>query len=192
MKNTDDFLLTQTITVGQAKQWITDKDDQAKEALTNFIYHRFYNRYIKHVKSMDSGFLKMAVCCLMIETIESFKQGKKNTKPTGMGKKMFEDFFKSEKSNFPEFESIYKEFYYNIRCGILHQAETTNGWRILRSGKILDKTNKTINSEMFVKALEKSLQDYKTVLDNSTFTEVIWQNAVKKIKYICENCKVSS
>jgi hypothetical protein len=191
MKNTDDFLLTQTITVGQIRQWIADKDDPAKEALTDFIYHRFYNRYIKHVKSMDSGFLKMAVCCLMIETLESFKQGLKDTKAQG-GKKMFKEFFKGEKSNFPDFESIYEEFYSNIRCGILHQAETTNGWRILRAGMILDKTNKTINAEIFVKALEKSLLDYKTVLDNSTFTEVIWQNAVQKIQYICENCKVIS
>lgn len=191
MKNTDDFLLTQTITVGQTKQWITAKDEHAKKALTSFIYHRFYNRYIKHVKNMDSGFLKMAVCCLMIETLESFKQVKKDTKAKGVGKKMFEDFFKNEKSNFPEFESINDEFYSNIRCGILHQAETTNGWRILRTGKILDKTNKTVNAEIFVKALEKSLEDYKTVLDNSNFTELIWQNAIQKIQYICENCKVS-
>lgn len=191
MKNTEDFLLAQTVTVGQAMQWISNKDDDAKQALTNFIYHRFYNRYIKHVKNIDSGFLKMAVCCLMIETLESFKQGKKDTKAKGVGKKMFKTFFKNERLNFPEFETINDEFYSNIRCGILHQAETTNAWRILRTGKILDKNNKTINAEIFVKALEKSLEDYKNVLHNSNFTELIWQNALRKIQYICENCKVS-
>ena len=64
MKNTDDFLLTQTITVGQIRQWIADKDDPAKEALADFIYHRFYNRYIKHMKSMDSGYTDTNECCI--------------------------------------------------------------------------------------------------------------------------------
>jgi hypothetical protein len=40
---------------------------------------------------------------------------------------MFEDFFKAELNLFPEFKDIAADFYSSIHCGILHQAETTNG-----------------------------------------------------------------
>ena len=95
MKKIEDYLLTETVTVGQAKKWMNDKDDNSITKLIEFIYHRFYNRYIKHIKSIDSGFFKMAVSCLMIEALESFRQGKKHTKGNGVSEKMFKDFFLS-------------------------------------------------------------------------------------------------
>ena len=58
MKNIDDFLLTKDVTVGQTRQWINNKDDNSKIKLINLIHHRFYNRYVKHLKNIDSGFLK--------------------------------------------------------------------------------------------------------------------------------------
>jgi hypothetical protein len=38
-------------------------------------------------------------------------------------------FFQSEVAFFPGFKDI--DFYSVIRCGILHQAETKNAWRVL-------------------------------------------------------------
>ena len=80
MKNINDFELTEKVTVGQARKWMTDKDNNSKDKLISLIHHRFTNRYVKHLNNTDSGFLKMAISCLMIETLESFKQGKKDTK----------------------------------------------------------------------------------------------------------------
>jgi len=188
MKNIDDFLLTKTVTVRQARQWMKDKDDHAKSKLGELIDHRFYNRYIRHIKNIDSGFLIMAVCCLMIETLESFRQGKKDT--TGLGKKMFKDFFTTEEKLFPGFKDIASDFYSSIRCGILHQAETTNAWRILRSGPMLDKTNRTIHAKSFARAVEKSLNRYVRNLTESDFTAPIWKYAILKIEDVCENCNV--
>jgi hypothetical protein len=190
-KNIDDFLLTETVTVGQARQWMKAKDDDAKNNLIKLIYHRFYNRYVKHLHQIDSGFLKMAVSCLMIETLESFRQGKKNTKGKGVGQNMFRDFFKIEDRLFPDFKNIASDFYSSIRCGILHQAETTNAWRILRKDALLDKTNKTINASRFVKALDKSLDNYVVSLQREGFDSTIWKNALFKIEDVCANCKVS-
>lgn len=188
MKDINDYLLTSKVTVGQLKRWMQTKDDNSKMKIIELIHHRFYNRYIKHVQNIDSGFPKMATSCLMIETIESFKQGLKNTKD--ISKKMFKDFFETEETIFPGFKGIYADFYSNIRCGILHQAETTNGWRILRTGKLLDKEGKSINSTKFVNALNKSLDKYVQNLGSSDFDSKIWEYAFIKLEDICKNCKV--
>ena len=187
-KKIDDFLLTGNVTVGQAREWIKKKDDIAKDNLVKLIHHRFQNRYIKHVKKIDSGFLKMAIACLTIETLESFRQGKKDTNGKGVGRKMFKDFFATENKLFVGFKDISDDFYKSIRCGILHQAETTNAWRILRKDALLDKANKTINATKFVSALEKSLDNYIDSLKVNDFNTKIWKNAILKIEDVCENC----
>ncbi len=190
MKNINDFLLTDTVTVGHARKWISDKDDKAKKELSDLINHRFYNRYVKHAKPYQvSGFLRMAIACLMIETLESFKQGVKNTKPRGVGLQMFTDFFASESSFFPGFNAIAGDFYSSIRCGILHQAETTNGWRILRVGPLLDLPARTINAKKFIDALEEVLNNYVANLQHEDFSSILWKNAVIKIADVCDNCQ---
>lgn len=55
------------------------KNSDSKERIINLIDHRFQNRYIKHVKEIESGFLKMAIACLMIKALESFKKGENDT-----------------------------------------------------------------------------------------------------------------
>ena len=80
MKDINDFLLTGKTTVGQARKWMAEKDANAKANLIELIHHRFYSRYVKHVLTIESGFLQMAISCLTIETLESFVQGKENTK----------------------------------------------------------------------------------------------------------------
>jgi hypothetical protein len=186
MKNINDFELSEKVTVGQARKWMADKDENSKDKLINLLHHRFTNRYVKHLSKTNSGFLKMAISCLMIETLESFKQGQKDTKRKSQ--KMFEDFFETEEKYFPGFKDISIDFFKSIRCGILHQAETTNAWRILRKNALLDKSNRTINATKFVKALEKSLENYIDTLRTMDFNSTIWERALIKIEDVCENC----
>ncbi|SKC97569.1 hypothetical protein SAMN05660461_0949 [Chitinophaga ginsengisegetis] len=187
MKDINDYKLTDTVTVGEVRYWLANRDDTAKKKIIMLIDHRFTNRYIKHLSTIDSGFLMMAISCLTIETLESFKQGEKNT--NGKSKKMFKDFFLSEKSHFPDFSGICNDFYSDIRCGILHQAETTNAWRILRTGPLLIESDKVINARRFVEALEKSIEDYIKRLQGEDWNSVIWKNAIVKIEDICDNCE---
>ncbi|MBN9295662.1 MAG: hypothetical protein J0I41_01570 [Filimonas sp.] len=188
MKNQNDYLLTSTVTVGQLKKWMQNKDDVAKNEIIKLIRHRFENRYIKHVREIKSGFLKMSIGCFIIETLQSFKEGEKDT--SRIGKKMFVNFFKSEINNFPGFNNkLSKDFYSNIRCGILHQSETKNAWRILLTGPLLDTTSKAINAELFILALEESLKNYLANLKKQDFNSDLWKFAFLKLKDICENCK---
>src|SRR6266853_4330765 len=88
------------VTVGELKKWITKDDETSKQHITEFIYHRINHRYIEpllHVSPQKyrSGFLMMASACLMIETLQSFYTGKKET-PRGQGLNSFKDFFQRE------------------------------------------------------------------------------------------------
>ena len=61
----------------------------------------------------------MAIDCLLIETLQSFRDGLTNTK--NKSKKMFERFLTSSESfreHFSKDEAV--SFYYDFRCGILH------------------------------------------------------------------------
>lgn len=188
MRNVEDYLLTKNVTVRDLNNWMVQNDETSKNSIIDLILHRFENRYIKHVVSVNSGFLKMAISCLMIEAFESFKQGIDDT--TGKSQSMFRDFFRSEVLDFPDFKDIAKDFYSNVRCGILHQAETTNAWRILLCGPLLDLNEKSINAELFVFALQKSLERYIDNLRAHGMETTIWLNAFSKLKSICKNCEL--
>jgi hypothetical protein len=156
-------------------------------ALGHFIIERFDERYFRPVEDSCSkhGFTIMAVACLVIETLESFYQGLPDTK--GQGRKMFKDFFKRD-INFSAFGKNGDWFFEDIRCGILHQAETRNGWKIWRKGPLLDEHRKTINATALLKQLRKSVEQYATEIqkDNS-----LWESFCKKMDAICTNCKPS-
>jgi hypothetical protein len=189
---TDDGKLVE-ITVANVEQYIKDKD---KEALANFIHGRFYYRYIrpfecpssKYPRYYKNGFSMMANCCLLIETLETFQQGWENSKNDS--KSAFLKFFTRDK-NFTEFacDDMPTIFYKNIRCGILHQGETTEGWKITRDGNknLLDISNKKINATKFMEELEKSINDYKNELKKAEWEDDVWKKAIKKIKAIIES-----
>ncbi len=187
MKEISDYKLTRDVTVMQLQNWMKEQGVHSKTEIVKLIRHRFENRYLKHIKSVDSGFLIMAVSCFVIETLQSFREGVPDT--NGMGPRMFKNFFNNEQDNFPDFnEGISVEFYKHIRCGILHQSETTNGWRVLRKGKLLDETEFSLNAELFLESLNKSVNKYLNELANSDFNSNLWKNAFIKLKDICENC----
>lgn len=181
-----EFKLTSTVNVGVLRDWMNLKDENSKRRIIELIYHRFHERYLVHLGSINSGFLKMAVSCLMIETIQSFKQGVIDS--SDCGRRLFKDFFESEKEYFPGFTGI--SFYADIRCGILHQAETTNAWRILLRGRLLDRHERAINAGLFVKALSKSLDKYISDLNSKNWDDQLWANALIKLEDICNNCNV--
>lgn len=74
---------------------------------------------------MFSGFAIMALDCLLIETLEQFYKGKIRT-GQGMDEKSFFDFFQRSSKLKIFFDSQDKAtiFYTQIRCGLLHQAQT--------------------------------------------------------------------
>lgn len=157
-----------------------------KHELGQFIVERFNERYFRPIEDSSSkhGFASLAVACIVIETLESFYQGLPDTKKAS--KKMFSDFFARD-TKLNVFASENNWFYEDIRCGILHQCETRGGWRVLRSGSILDTKNKAINATAVLRALQDVVQQYSIQL---LVDETLWANFRKKMNAVCANCEL--
>ncbi|MGV8162429.1 MAG: hypothetical protein ACP5N2_03815 [Candidatus Nanoarchaeia archaeon] len=172
------------------KQFIERED---KKSIANLVYFRFYDRYIKpfqypskdYRSNYKHGFAIIASCCLMIEALESFYQGLEHTRRKGEGERVFKDFFIRYKHIFL-IDGVF--FYKYVRCGILHQAETINGIRIIRSGETYNAKSKTINATLFLTKMERALKLYKADLEKSAWESEIWINLRKKMKFTIDHC----
>lgn len=68
------------------------------------------------------GFSILAIDCLLIETLQSYREGLTDTK--NKSREMFERFLTSSKGFREHFSKDQAtSFYHEFRCGILHQAE---------------------------------------------------------------------
>lgn len=164
--------------------------DRQKAEIIEFVRHRFNERYIFPIQCLESherhGFSMMAISCLLIEAFESFYQGLPKTSRGSQN--AFIAFFQREPS-FKSFEGLEREFYTNIRCGILHQAETTGGWKIRRAGNLVCKEEKVINAALFFNKLEEAFKNYLNDLEFEDWESNRWQNLIAKLKSIIKNCK---
>jgi hypothetical protein len=186
MPNIENCKLSSSVTIARYRKL---EAEQKREEISDFIQERFKERYIIPLESIPTGkkhgFCIMAVCCLMIEALESFRQGWVKSK--GKSKAAFCYFF-DDNEPFRDFCGYAQEFYNNVRCGILHQAETTGGWRIKREGTLFDSASKIINATKFLKELAKCLENYCDELKKSHWNSDLWQKVRKKMNAICANC----
>jgi cation transport regulator ChaC len=191
----DDFLKVELATNYTIEDYQRDETLRDKEAIAYFIYRRFADRYITPLrpedKSSKHGFCTMAICCLMIETLESFRQGWKDTNKKGRGQRAFCLFFNREPA-FELFRDYAVDFYRGVRCGILHQAETTNGWLIHRHGKLFVPQAKTINATKFHDALGNALKQYCEELRLSDWDSLLWEKFREKMNSVIRNCNEKS
>jgi hypothetical protein len=179
----DSTKLSSAVTVARYKELEQNED---RRALGEFVRERFNERYFHPIESTASenkhGFMIMAVCCLAIETLESFYQGMESTKRNSI--KMFRDFFDRDTA-LHVFAGGDDWFYRDIRCGILHQSEARSGWRILRSGPLLDVSRRRINATKFIRELHKTVDSYADQLQGD---DALWKSFKKKMKAVCDNC----
>lgn len=200
----------ENITLATLEQWIKQKD---KINLSKFIYNRLYSRYIKpfeynsssYINEYKNGFTIMANCCLLIETFISFKEHiVKDTKHNSQrcfglfftSSKRFAkflhegksyDFYRNPKSSMKEDTGIPRDFYYNVRCGILHNGETRNNWKITRqkNAPYFDETTKTINATKFMNRLKYDLKDFQQELESTDInSDAIWKVYLESLQFL--------
>ena len=177
---------TQLSTSVTVKKYRSLKNDGKWHDIADFIYERFRERYLEPFENNPAkhGFSMAAIGCLMIESLHSFRKGWKRT--GGKCGEAFEEFFTTSKF-LSEFSGIGNDFYSSVRCGILHQAETYNGWKVLRKGALVDKSNKTLNATKFLIELDKELKNYVDELKANQPKSDIWKKAIRKLDHICAN-----
>lgn len=175
-------------TVKQVKDWISE-DNRA--AIADFLWTRFDERYFTPFEPLTiserNGFMIMATCCLVIEALEAFRQGWESSE--GRSQLAFCSFLDRE-TEFHVFKGYAQPFYKHVRCGILHQAETTGGWTItLMPGRpMFDAAELRIQADEFHMALARSLKAYTDAIGSSLPTDETWEKCVTKLKATIKNC----
>ncbi|HEY1686603.1 MAG TPA: hypothetical protein VGG19_17700 [Tepidisphaeraceae bacterium] len=187
----DQTELASNFTVADYK---TARSTQDRATIAEALHRRFTERYIDPVtpapgKEMH-GFTIMAISCLMIESLESFVQGWENS--SSKSEAAFCYFFDS-RPQFSIFRGHFARFYKNVRCGILHQAETTGGWKITRkkNAPLFDAApaSLTINATLFLENLVAVLDGFRDNLKIVEWNSTEWKNVRKKMKALCDNCQ---
>jgi hypothetical protein len=186
------------VTVTQLESWLTDQTK--KNDIAEFIGNRLKSRYLKPFEYNDprykanykNGFAIMACCCLLIETLQCFYEGYSETPKNH--DKLFKRFFKRAKDyGNPLGDFLDTSIYTDIRCGILHQGETKNGFLITRDNTypICDMKAKRINATKFLAATNNFIDEYVSELkSNATkWDSEIWDNCRRKLRGIINNTR---
>ncbi|MGI0133630.1 MAG: hypothetical protein ACREBW_01560 [Candidatus Micrarchaeaceae archaeon] len=174
------------------------------KAYKDYFHARLSHRYLKPLKLLQTngllkgeGFSIVAIQCSLIEFLESTIQGmsyrySRNGNPplrqyeysnSGL---MFESFL-ANRTPFNGAFSLQQahDFYVSVRCGVLHEARTKNGWTIRaksKTGQIIDPNLQILYRDTFQTGLRKFLKWYKSSLE----TDVHLQEAfIRKFDSLC-------
>jgi|SRR5690554_1138010 len=190
----------------------------------SFFEERIKTRYLKPIEAIlnmkdniGEGFAVVNLQCSLIETIECFVNGwiydkhqkgkhkwysdndcAKYSEDNVKSKTIFKSFFENRepfKKMFEENNLEGNDFYRNVRCGLLHETQTKNGWRIKVSNKDNAKSitnDKIIYRENFHRDINNVIENYKsTIVEGKPFDDNISvcnlrQNFIIKINHICK------
>jgi hypothetical protein len=165
---------------------------------------RLNERYIKPAEEIQNnlsctgeGFAITAILCSLIEALETFYKGKcyKYEKPrtnneygNSKSKSLFVSFLTSREPFKNTFDLVLAEdFYKNVRCALLHEAMTRNGWTIRIDTDDLVKQNgnsKVLNRFYFLQNLKNCIKNYRA----EVLTDKKRKNAfIRKMNCICKN-----
>ena len=168
-----------------------------KGALVKFIAQCYENRFLNPIKILrvapsqarGYGFAIMALCSLLIESLQSYRYGlpTKNkaefkrlaffNSPTQYevpenqrksGGEVFWDFFSypPHRTLFPGVDG--KIFYTAIRNGLLHQAQTKDGWRIRTGQSMLwNAKDRILDRNKFADGLASAFKNYTQELSRA-------------------------
>jgi hypothetical protein len=176
----NEVFLSRSVTVADYRAYRDAKD---KDRIADFLFERLHGRYLKPFASSEykHGFAMMACGCLLVETLEAFWTG---SAKSGSGGQAFTDFF-TRVDHFVSLRKHARLFYKHVRCGIMHQGETTGGWRVRRDSDVLFTSDTlVIDATRFLNALEKALADYCELLKASEWDSSVWDKCRRKIKHI--------
>jgi hypothetical protein len=211
---TDEIRLASNWTVRRVKEAI---NQGRSNDLVRFLRARHKERFFRPIKLMMEadgngqgyGFSIMALCSLLVETLESYWQGLPSTYERELqelerrhapvecrvpknewkhGRVIFQSFFKRNDSVFKAVDG--DEFYRNIRNGLLHQAQTKGGWKINKSQpSTWDTANKSVNRDRFARCLKQAFESYLAQLKKEGWNSDVWKKARRKIWWLIELSK---
>ncbi len=140
-----------------------------------------------------AGFAILALDCLLIETIQAFKNGKHAETPKE-SRRAYETFLTSS----PRFQKYFsfprvQDFYTNMRNGLLHDGETRKGW-LVKANPQYDLVDPQpdgsiiVNRERFHDVLVKDFKAYVRDLSNPA-NKGLRKNLVSAISALCDRSR---
>jgi hypothetical protein len=132
------------------------------------------------------GFAILALDCLLVETLEAFRQGLTDTRRRSADLCIS---FLTQRTAFKQFftADLAKRFYNEFRCGLAHNAQVFGSGRIWSVGPLLqqDHGRITINRSAFHQALVAELEAYLNELRVPANT-TLRGNFRKKMNFIAD------
>ena len=164
-----------------------DHWEKAIEIFEDRIRGRFLN-IVGNIQTLPySGFVVMAVDCLLIETLEQFYRGVPDS--VGGSRSFFTHFFERSDVLKKEFtENQRKLFYEHFRCGILHQAELKGDSLVWKVGPLVwDNTHNgiTVNRQKLHEILVCEFNAYTQKLREKMTDSDLKLKFRTKMDYIC-------
>jgi hypothetical protein len=167
------------------------------------MFRKRVNRFIEPVNALMSstdtktilfsGFATMALDCLLIEALQSFRKGRPNPVRVNdrQSTKMIVDFLtqRAQFNTYFDDEAKARLFCDHFRNGILHQGEVKSSGRIrIDTPKMImpsgDNQSFVVNRWKFHNALVKEVENYEEELVDGKDVE-LRRNFIKKMNEIC-------
>lgn len=152
---------------------------------------RIRGRFLEPISRMEqynyAGFVVIALDCLLIETLQQFKEGLPRSRSC---RDSFVRFLTESSFGGYFTKEVAELFYEQIRCGILHQAETKGSSRIVaRTGSPLvehsrDGKGLIINRRLFHKQLVGEFEAYTARLRRAS-SDDLRMKFKRKMDHIC-------
>jgi hypothetical protein len=181
-KTADDWRAAKSSLVigGEPSKW--------REVFEQFFCTRLELRYLHPISLLQThgtftgeGFSIAALQCSLIEFLESTIQGVayryvSDSRTLGpyeysSSSSIFESFLTKREPFSKEFNGpLARDFYSGVRCGLLHEARTKNGWRVLARdsrGRIVDPVLKVLFRDGFQDGLLSFVKAYGAVIQTS-------------------------
>lgn len=148
-----------------------------------FFRQRLVDRYFTPIRKLQldgawtgEGFAIVSIQCAVIEFLAATREGltyKQRARGTHEYSKSGE-LYRRFLTTAPLFSALFTKdlaeaFYKSIRCALLHEARTNDGWRIRASGTVaVRESDKTVFRNQLEKLIEDYVEDYGSALLSDT------------------------
>nr|WP_319390648.1 hypothetical protein [uncultured Cohaesibacter sp.] len=177
------------------------------KAVNDFFIERIQKRYLDPINVLQvigdgdgEGFAIVTIQCALIEFLAALRKGAiyefhepdKAKHEYNDSRKLFVDFLR----NTPPFSESFtkkqaEEFYSSIRCGLLHEAQSKNGWRIRATKSVselkpetkhVDHDNKILDRDAFQILIGEYIKQYTAQV---VVNEELQKSFIRKFNHIC-------
>jgi hypothetical protein len=177
--------------------------DRWTNAFVDFFQTRLDLRYLNPIKILQDhgtfqgeGFSILAIQCTLVEFLESTVQGIKYRhlrRGEALGpyeysssREIFVGFLTKREPFAKDFDDqLARDFYAAVRCGLLHEARTKDGWRVWARGpdpSVIDRAGRIVYRDNFQAALQVFIVWYGSALKTDT---VLQEAFVRKFDDLC-------